>query len=336
MAYTLSPFASPLARFHAVPSWLAACVVALSCAAALPAAAQAWPTKPIRMIIPYGAGGGSDILGRNLAQKLSESLGQTVVVENRPGADGIIGTEFTVRAPADGYTMVFVSSTHGINPAAYAKINFNTTKDLSCISYTANQHLLLVVHPSVPVNSVADLIKFSKANPGPVNFASTSATTRLPMILLNALAGTKISDVPYKGSGPAMLDILAGHVHGGFVGAASALPHVKAGKLRALAIGDDSRSSLMPELPTVAEAGFPGFRAVAWTALLVPAGTPRAIIKRVNDELVRIMGVPEFKRNMEGKAFELVGSTPERCDDFIASEIAKWVKVVKDAGIQPQ
>jgi len=331
-----NPFVSLLARFNATPFWMVACVALLFGAIALPAAAQTWPAKPVRIIVPYGAGGGTDNLSRRFAPGLTAALGQSVFVENRPGADGIIGTEATVRAPADGYTMVFVSSGHGINPAIHAKINFNTVQDLSCITHTANQHLVLVAHPTAPFSSAAELVRYARANPGKVNFASTSPTTRLPMELLNGMAGTKITDVPYKGSGPAMGDILAGHVHGGFVGMAAALPHAKAGKLRILGLGDNRRSSLMPDLPTIAEAGFPEFRAVAWTALLVPKATPRAIVRRVNEELVRLMSTPEFKGHMEKQGFEIVTSTPEECDSLIASEVAQWTKVVKDAGIKPQ
>ena len=335
MSSHLDTFAPIMTRFYATPCWQLACVALLFWTTALPAAAQTWPSKPVRIIVPYGAGGGTDILGRRLAQKLTESLGQTVLVDNRAGADGLIGTEATARTAADGYTMVFVSSGHGINPAIYAKVNFNTTQDLSCISYTANQHLVLVVHRSTPVNNVIELVKYAKANPGKVNFASTSPTTRLPMELLNGMAGIQINDVPYKGSGPAMGDILGGHVQGGFVGMAAAMPHIKAGTLRVLGLGDNRRSTLMPDLATIAEAGFPEFRAVAWTALLVPASTPRPIVKRVNDELKKIMAAPDFKIMMEGQGFELVGSAPEECDRFIASEITKWTKVVKDAGIKP-
>jgi len=336
MASYLNPVVSLPARFSATPFWLVACAVLWFWITALPAAAQTWPAKPVRIIVPYGAGGGSDILGRRLAQRLTETMGQTFLVDNRAGADGLIGTEATVRAPADGYTMVFVSSGHGINPAVYSRINFNTIQDLSCISHTANQHLLLVVHRTTPINNVTELVKYAKANPGKVNFASTSPTTRLPMELLNGMAGTKITDVPYKGSGPAMVDVLAGHVHGGFVGMAAALPHVKSGTLRVLGLGDNRRSALMPDLATIAEAGFPDFRAVAWTALLVPSATPRAIVKRVNDELQRIMAAAEFKSQMEVQGFEIVASTPEQCDSYIANEVAKWTKVVKDAGIKPQ
>lgn len=195
--------------------------------------------------------------------------------------------------------------------------------------------MVLVTHPSLPVNTVRKLIAYAKAHPNTLNFASPSKATQLPMELFNAMAGTPMTNVPYKGSGPALTDQLAGRIQVGFGCAASVMPHVRAGKLRALAIGDDKRSSLMPEVPTVAEAALPGFQATVWTGFFAPSSTPRAIICKLNEETVRALREPEFKKKLETAAFEPVGSTPEQCDAFIGSEIGKWAKVAKDAGIQP-
>jgi len=311
-------------------------VTTLAAIAPLTASAQAYPNKAIRLVVPYAPAGGTDVLARNVAQKLSESLGQPVVVDNRAGADGVIGSEFVARAPGDGYTLMIASSSHAINPTLYSKISFDTAKDFSCITQTASQHVVLVTHPSLPVNNVRELIAYAKSNPNTLNFASPSKATQLPMELFNAMAGTPMTNVPYKGSGPALTDQLAGRIQVGFGGAASVMPHVKAGKLRALAIGDDKRSSLMADVPTVAESGLPGFQATVWTGFFLPSSTPRAIVRKLNEETVRALREPEFKKKMETAGFEPVGSTPEQCDAFIVGEIGKWAKVAKDAGIRPE
>ena len=323
--------------FHQVGSPARAALIAcLLCVVGATVSAQSWPNKPLKLIVPYAPAGGTDVLARNLAQKLTEALGQPVVVENRAGADGMIGSEFAARAPADGYTMLIASSSHAINPTLYAKINFNTVKDFSCITQTAKQQVILVVHPSLPVNNVRELIQYAKANPGTLNFASPSKATQLPMELFNTMAGIKMTNVPYKGSAPALTDMLAGRIQAGFGGGASVAPHIKTGRLRALAVGDDRRSSFMPDLPTVAESGLPDFHSVVWTGMFVPSATPRAIVNRLNEEVVRIMTSPDFKSKLEGQGFEPVASAPERCDGFIATEITTWAKVAKDAGIQPE
>lgn len=319
----------PLAQFI-----FAASLIALL--ASQSAIAQDYPNKSIRLVVPYAPGGGTDVLARNLAQKLSGSLKQTVTVDNKAGADGVIGTEMVAKAPGDGYTLLIASSSHAINPTLYAKIPFDTVRDLSCITQTASQQVILVVHPTLPVNSVRELVQYAKANPNTLNFASPSKATQLPMELFNAMAGTRMTNIPYKGSGPALTDQLAGRVQVGFGGAASVIPHIKSGKLRALAIGDERRSSIMPDLPTVAEAGIPGFHAVVWTGLFTAAATPRPVVRRLNEEIIRIMNAPDFKKTLEAQGFDPVGNSPEACDAFIGSEIGKWAKVAKDAGIQPE
>jgi len=243
------------------------------------ALAQDYPSRAVRIIVSYAPGAENDRLARLAAQHLADQLKQPVLVENKPGAARVIGSEFVARSAGDGYTLMIASSSHAINPTLYSKINFDTVKDFSCITQTASQHVVLVTHPSLPVSNVRELIAYAKAHPGTLNFASPSKATQLPMELFNAMAGTPMTNVPYKGSGPALTDQLAGRIQVGFGGAASVMPHVRAGKLRALAIGDDKRSSLTPDLPTVAEAGLPGFQATVWTGFFAPSSTPRAIVR---------------------------------------------------------
>lgn len=299
-------------------------------------AAQTYPSKTIRLIVPYVAGGGTDVLGRGLAQKLTEALGQPVIVENRPGADGMIGSEVVARATPDGYTLLFNSSSHGINPSIHPNIGFNTMRDLRCISQTATQQMILVVHPTLPVNTVKELIAYAKANPNVLNFSSSSKATQLPMELFNWMAGISMTNVLYKGSGPATTDLLAGRIQTSFGGAASVVQHINAGKLRALAVGDNRRSQLTPHIPTVAEEGLPDFYSVLWSAMFAPSGTPPAIIERLNSTLNRILQEPQFKAKAEQQGFETEGTTPQACDSFVQKEINKWADAIKQAGIKPE
>ena len=299
-------------------------------------AAQTYPSKTIRLIVPYVAGGGTDVLGRGLAQKLTEALGQAVIVENRPGADGMIGSEVVARATPDGYTLLFNSSSHGINPSIHPNIGFNTMRDLRCISQTATQQMILVVHPTLPVNTVKELIAYAKANPNVLNFSSSSKATQLPMELFNWMAGISMTNVLYKGSGPATTDLLAGRIQTSFGGAASVVQHINAGKLRALAIGDNRRSQLTPNIPTVAEEGLPNFYSVLWSAMFAPSGTPPAVIERLNSAVNRILQEPQFKAKAEQQGFETEGTTPQACDSFVQKEINKWADAIKQAGIKPE
>ena len=298
--------------------------------------AQTYPSKTIRLIVPYVAGGGTDVLGRGLAQKLTEALGQPVIVKNRPGADGMIGSEVVSRAAPDGYTLLFNSSSHGINPSIHPNIGFNTMRDLRCISQTATQQMILVVHPTLPVNTVKELITYAKANPNVLNFSSSSKATQLPMELFNWMAGISMTNVLYKGSGPATTDLLAGRIQTSFGGAASVVQHINAGKLRALAIGDNRRSQLTPNIPTVAEEGLPDFYSVLWSAMFAPSGTPPAVIERLNSALNGILQDPQFKAKAEQQGFETEGTTPQACDNFVQKEINKWADAIKQAGIKPE
>ena len=304
---------------------------------AIPAAlAQTYPVKPVRLIVPYAAGGGTDILGRLIAQKLTEALGQTVVIDNRAGADGILGSDIVAKSVADAYTILLASSSHAINPTVYPKIPYDTLRDFACITQTAAQQIVLVVHPSLPVTSVKELIAYAKANPAKLNFASSSKATQLPMELFNTMAGIKMAHIPYKGSGPALNDLIGGQIQVSFGGAVSFTPHIRAGRLRALAIGDAQRSAFMSDVPTAAEAGVPGFQATIWTGMYVPAATPRALVQRLNGEVVRIVRLPDLKERLQAQGADPIGSTSAQCDAYMKTEITKWAKVAKDAGIQPE
>jgi tripartite-type tricarboxylate transporter receptor subunit TctC len=321
-------------------SFLNLCLIVSFCLALMfwltNSAAQSYPTKPIRIVVPYAAGGGTDVLGRGLAQKLSEALEQPVIIDNRPGADAMIGSEVAARAAPDGYTFLFTSNSHAINPSIHTKMSYDPLRDFRCVSQTAKQQIILVVHPSLNVNSVQELIAYAKAQPNILNFASSSKATQLPTELFNWMADIRMTNVSYKGSGPATTDLLAGRVQVNFGGAATVAPHIKAGKLRALAIGDKERSSLTPEIPTIAEQGLPDFYAVLWSALFAPSDTPPAIIERLNTVLSLILKDPQFKIKAAQQGFELEGSTSQACDSLVKTEVEKWTAAVKQAGITPE
>jgi tripartite-type tricarboxylate transporter receptor subunit TctC len=300
------------------------------------AGAQGYPTKPVRLVIPFVPGGGTDILARMIALKLSESLGQPVIPDNRAAADGLLATELVARAVPDGYTLLIVSSSHAINAALGRKLPYDTLKDFAPITQTASQQLFLVVNPSVPARSVKEFIELAKAKPNALNYGSSSNAVVLPMELFKAMTGTQIVHIPYKGSAPALNDLIGGQIQAMFGASISTLPHVRSGKLRALAIGDSQRSALMPELPTVAEAGVPGYQAVIWSGMLAPAKTPRAIVERLNRDVVRAVQSHDVKDRLVQLGSDPVGSSPDEFGAFIRTEITKWAKVARDAGMKPE
>jgi len=291
--------------------------------------AEPYPVKPLRFVIPLAPGGGTDMVARRVAQRLSEALGQSVIPDNRPAVDGVIASEIVARARPDGYTLLFSSSSHAMNVAIGRKLPYDAIRDFSPITQTANQQLILVVHASLPVHSVHELIDYAKARPGKLNYGASSNAVQLPMELFNAMAGIKINYIPYKGSAPVLVDLLAGRIETSFSPAVATLPHVRSNKLRALAIGDLKRSAAFPEIPTVTESGIPKFQATAWTGLLAPANTPAAIINRLNREVVKIVLSPDFKEWITQSGADPVGSTPEEFLSFIKSEIAKWSGIAK-------
>ena len=291
--------------------------------------AESYPVKPLRFVIPLAPGGGTDMVARRVAQRLSEALGQSVIPDNRPAVDGVIASEIVARARPDGYTLLFSSSSHAMNVAIGRKLPYDAIRDFAPITQTANQQLILVVHPSLPVHTVHELIDYAKARPGKLNYGASSNAVQLPMELFNAMAGIKINYIPYKGSAPVLVDLLAGRIETSFSPAVATLPHVRSNKLRALAIGDLKRSAAFPEIPTVTESGIPKFQATAWTGLLAPANTPAAIINRLNREVVKIVLSSDFKEWITQSGADPVGSTPEEFLAFIKSEITKWSGIAK-------
>ena len=299
--------------------------------------AQTYPTKSIRMVIPFPPGGTTDITGRIAAQKLSEALGQQVVPDNRPGAAGNIGAEQVAKAPPDGYTLVTLpGSTLTIHPSLYAKLPFDPLKDFAPVTILAAVPNALVVHPSLPVRNVKDLIALARSKAGQLNYASTGAgqSTHLSMELFKTMAGVKIIHVPYKGSAPAITDLLGGHVPMMFDNMPSALPHVKAGKLRGIAVSTLKRSPVAPEIPTVAESGLPGFEVSVWFSVLAPANTPKEIVSRLNTTLVKALQAPDTRERLATQGAEPIGNTPDEFTAVMKRDIAKWAKVVKDANIR--
>jgi tripartite-type tricarboxylate transporter receptor subunit TctC len=302
---------------------------------ATPWAQDQWPSKPIRMILPFPPGGGTDILGRLIADRLSASLGQPVVTENRGGAGGNVGAEAAAKSAPDGYTIVLVAPSLAISPTLYSKLNYDPVKDLAPISLVATVPNVMVTQPSMP-GDLKEFIATVKAKPGALNFGSGGAGTsnHLAGELFNLVAGTKLVHIPYKGVNLAMQDVLSGNVHLVFIGIPAAAPHIKAGKLRALALVAPQRSAALPEVPTVAEAGLPDFEVTTWYGILAPAGTPRPIINRLNGELQKIMHAPELKEKLAATGTDPLTSTPDEFAAYIKKEIAKWGDVIRKAGVK--
>jgi tripartite-type tricarboxylate transporter receptor subunit TctC len=303
---------------------------------ALPAGAADYPAKPVRLVVPYPAGGGTDYMARAVAQRLSESLGQPVVVDNRPAVDGVVGTHTVATSRPDGYTLLLVSSSHAINASLGRKLPYDTLRDFEPIIQTANQQLLLVVHPLVQARSVKELVSLAQAKPEALNYGSSSNATALPMELFKTMTRTRIQHVPYKGTAPMLNDLLGGQIQLTIGAALSAIPHVKAGRLSALGIAGAKRSAAMPDLPTIAEAGVPGYEATIWTGMLAPAKTPRAIVTRVNSDVDRILGVRDFRERMMSLGAEPAGGTPQAWGTFLRNEIAKWAAIARTAGMKDE
>ena len=300
---------------------------------------HAFPTKPIRFVVPFAPGGSTDTLGRVLGQKVSESLGQQVVIDNRTGANGNIGMEIVAKAPPDGHTIVlgYIANV-AIGPSLYDKLPFDPVKDYEPVTLIATSPNVLVAHPSVQATNLKELIALAKAKPGQLSYASASIASvgHLTGELLNQLAGIRMVHVAYKGSGQAVTDLLGGHIQLMFSGFSSTLPHIKSGKLRALAQTGEKRSPALPDVPTIAESGFPKFEATAWYGVHAPAKTPKAIVNRLNAEFVKALKLPDVRERLTSLGFELAGSTPEDYGDYIKSEIRKWEKVVKASGAKPE
>jgi tripartite-type tricarboxylate transporter receptor subunit TctC len=315
--------------------WRAAAVLAaLALASGATVLAQEYPAKPIRVVVPFPPGGGTDLMARTVMQKLGESLGATMVIDNRGGAGGSIGSELVAKSPADGYTVLIVSGAHAINPSLYPKLSYDSVRDFAPVTMFTSGPGLLVVHPSVPAKTVKEFIALAKSRPGQLNYASAGIGTppHLAGELFKTMAGVDIVHVPYKGNGPAYTDLIGGHVSVMFPTIPTAIPHVRAGKLRALAVTTRSRTPIAPELPPISESGVPGYDVSSWYGLLAPAGTPAAVVSRLQREIAKVLRSPDVGEKLTAQGLDLVGSTPDAFAAVIKSEIMKWAKVVKASG----
>jgi len=313
-------------------------LAALAALAALPATAQNYPNRAIRLVVPSSPGGGTDITGRIVAAKLSEQLGQQVVVDNRAGAGTIIGIEIGAKAAPDGYTLLMGLSTLAINPSMYAKLPYDAIKDLAPISLAVLSPNILTVHPSVPAKTIKEFIALAKAKPGTITFGSAGQATspHLSGELLKVLAKIDIVHVPFKGSGQSVISSISGEIAANFPSVPTAIPYIKAGKLRGLGVTTAKRSQALPDVPSIAEAGVPGYEATQWFGVLAPAATPRPIIDKLNQEIVKALRSPDVRDRLIADGTDPAPTTPEEFGAYIKSETEKWTKVIKAAGIKPQ
>ncbi len=303
-----------------------------------PASAQGWPAKSIRWIVPFPPGGGNDTVARAVGQRLAEAVGQPVVIDNRPGAGGTIGADLAARAPADGYTLFLAGvASHGINPALGGRLPYDPVRDFTPVSLLATAPLLLVVHPSLPAKSVKELVALARARPGALNYASNGrgSSSHMAAELFGSMARVRMEHVPYKGFAPALQDLLGGRVELMFSSLVAILPHVSAGKLRPLATTGATRSPVTAQLPTIAEAGLPGYETASWYGVVAPAGTPAPVVDRLAAELARIVRLPAMREQLLTDGAIPVGSTPQAFATHIQAELARWSKLVRDARIQP-
>jgi len=317
---------------------LRAAGVLVGCAVSMLCAAQTYPTKPIRMLVAQTTGGNADFVARTFAQRLSDRLGQQIVVDNRPGGAGIIATEIVARGVPDGYTLLLVPTSHGINPGLYGKLPYDPQRDLAPISLLAQSSAVVSVTNQIPVKNVSDLIAYAKSRPGKLHFASSgmASATHLAGELFNFMAGVSIVHVVYKGAPAALVDLVSGRVELMFASPPSVIGMVRSGQLRAIATTGTKRSAILPDLPTVAESGLPGYVNTIWQALLAPARTPPAIVARLHKEVAEIARQPEMRERLAGGGSEPIGSTPQELAEHVASEIALWTKVIKAIGMKPQ
>ena len=306
--------------------------LALASGAAL---AQAWPAKPIRMIVPYTPGGFTDTMARGVGEPLGRALGTTIIFENKPGANSIVGADIVAKAPADGYTLVTVIAAHSANATLYPKLPFDIMKDLTPVSLTSVAPLILVANHDFPAKNVSEFIAYAKANPGKINFGSSGngAAAHLTMEYLKNITGTKMQHVPYKGTAPALTDLIGGQIGVMFDTTALMMPHVRAGKIRALGTSAEKRVAGALDVPTISESGLPGFVSGTWSMVLAPGGTPPEIINRISSEIAKITRSAAFREKFEPQGIIPVGNTPEEAMTFFRDEVAKWGKVIRDANV---
>jgi tripartite-type tricarboxylate transporter receptor subunit TctC len=322
-------------KFASVSLVAAACALVLTGSAA----AQDYPTKPVRMIIPFPPGGGSDVTGRVVATALSERLGRQMVVDNRAGAGGVIGSEIAAHAPRDGYTLLMVSLAHVVNPWLYdLKGRYHPIKSFAPVAIIAASPVVLVVNPSVPVHSVADLVALAKKQPGRLQYASAGvgSVTHLAAELFKYTARVDMLHVPFKGAGPATLDVVGGHTHLLFGGLLATVPQVRSGKLRALGVGSLKRNAILPDVPSIAEAGVPGYETVNWFGLVAPAGTRAAVLERLHRDVTAVQDLPEVQKQFDADGATVLQMSPAGFGDYMVAEMGKWERVVKEGGIKAQ
>ena len=315
-----------------------ATIATLTAVVAAGACAQDYPNKPVRIVVPFAPGGGTDLSARIVAQKLTESLGANFVVDNRPGAAGIVGTEAVAKSKPDGYALLVVSSSHAMNPAMYSKLPYDTARDFVPVSLLLSGPTLVVAHPSLPAKNARELIALAKAKPGVLTFASAGHGTPPHMAgeLFKSLAKIDILHIPYKGNGPAYTDLMAGQVSLMFPNIATSLPYVKTGRMRSIGVGSKQRSQIAPDIPTVHESGLPGYEMGSWFGLLAPAGTPAAVITRLQQEIAKIFKMPDVREKLFAQGVEPVGSTPQEFASFLQNETTVWAKVIRSSGLKPE
>jgi tripartite-type tricarboxylate transporter receptor subunit TctC len=332
-------FAGAAASTPAVHALAASVLSAIGIAATQPSfAAEAYPSRPVRLIVPYAAGGNADIVGRIVAEGLTKRLGQQVVVDNRAGGASIIGTELAANAPADGYTLLLVANTFAVNPSLAPKLPYDTLKDLVPISLVGQTPQVLVVTPAMPVNTIKEFLSYAKSKPNELNYGSTGvgSTANMAGALLNHMAGIQLVHVPYKGTAQSLTDVIAGHLHVAIPSMTSSIAHIRAGKIKALGLTSSKRSAQLPDVPTIAEAGVPGYQAVIWNGVLAPTGTPKPVLDRLSREVASAMRSPEATARYGAMGAETIGSTPAQFASFLRSEIEQYARVIRAAGLKAE
>jgi len=314
-------------------SWKLLCVAALAAATPVASLAQSFPTKPIRMLVAYAPGGGTDILARTIAQAMGDNLGQSVIVENKPGAGSQLATDIVAKAPPDGYTIMMATIAHSINPGLYKTLPYDSLKDFAPVSLVASVPLIILVSPSVPVSNVKELIALAKEKPGQLNYAmATGSMPHLAGEMFKSAVGVQITPIPFKGNSPAYPDLMAGRVQLMFDALSSGLPQVTSGKLKGIAVTSAQRSQAAPNIPTVAESGVPGFEAEPWYGILAPAGTPPAVVNRLNAAIHKAVATPAVRDKLLSLGYTIKVDSPAEFTAYVKSETEKWTKVVKDSG----
>jgi len=305
--------------------------------AASSAGAQQYPTRPVTIVVPFAAGSGTDLISRLIGQQLSLALNQSVVIENKPGASGVIAATYVARAAPDGYTLLMATnSTHSANPSLFKALSYDPVKDFTPVARAGSYVFMLVINPEIPAKTLPELVAYAKANPGKLTYASGNTTGIVAGETLKSKAGIDVLHVPYKSTPPALNDVIGGRVSMMFIDLAPGLEHVRAGTLRALAVTTKNRSALLPDLPSLHEAGIPDYDVTSWAGLFAPAGTPKEIVARLNDEVAKIIGNPDVRAKIAVTGFDAFTGPPETLAAFVQSELVNWSKLIKDAGIEPQ